>query len=61
MYHWTDRELTNRERARLQTFPDSVIFHGAWSEVMRQLGNAVPVRLAEVIGKDVARKLRYAA
>jgi DNA (cytosine-5)-methyltransferase 1 len=55
------RYFTVRESARLQTFPDSFIFHGAWSEVMRQLGNAVPVRLAEVIGKNVARKLRYAA
>ena len=55
------RYFSVRESARLQTFPDSFIFHGAWSEVMRQLGNAVPVRLAEVIGKDVARKLRYAA
>jgi DNA (cytosine-5)-methyltransferase 1 len=57
----TVRYFSVRESARLQTFPDSFIFHGAWSEVMRQLGNAVPVRLAEVIGKDVARKLRYAA
>ncbi len=55
------RYFSVRESARLQTFPDSFIFHGAWGEVMRQLGNAVPVRLAEVIGKDVARKLRYAA
>lgn len=55
------RYFSVRESARLQTFPDGFIFHGAWSEVMRQLGNAVPVRLAEVIGQDVARKLRRAA
>ena len=55
------RYFSVRESARLQTFPDGFIFHGAWSEVMRQLGNAVPVRLAEVIGQDVARKLRDAA
>ncbi len=55
------RYFSVRESARLQTFADDFVFHGSWSETMRQLGNAVPVRLAEVIGKDVARKLRYAA
>jgi DNA (cytosine-5)-methyltransferase 1 len=55
------RYFTARESARLQTFPDEFIFHGSWSETMRQLGNAVPVRLAEAIGRDVRRKLRFAA
>jgi DNA (cytosine-5)-methyltransferase 1 len=55
------RYFTVRESARLQTFPDDYVFHGSWSETMRQLGNAVPVRLAEVIGRDVARKLKFAA
>lgn len=54
------RYFTVRESARLQTFPDAYIFHGSWTETMRQLGNAVPVRLAEVIGRDVARQLRFA-
>jgi DNA (cytosine-5)-methyltransferase 1 len=34
------RYFTVRESARLQTFPDVYILHGAWSEAMRQLGNA---------------------
>lgn len=55
------RYFTVRESARLQTFADSFIFHGSWTETMRQLGNAVPVRLAEVIGRSVARNLRFAA
>lgn len=55
------RYFTVRESARLQTFPDTYLFHGSWSETMRQLGNAVPVRLAEMVGKDVARRLRFAA
>ena len=55
------RYFTVRESARLQTFPDDYVFHGSWSETMRQLGNAVPVRLAKIIGDAVARKLQFAA
>ena len=53
----TVRYFTVREAARLQTFPDDYLFHGSWTETMRQLGNAVPVRLAEVMAKSVADKL----
>ena len=52
------RYLTVREAARIQTFPDSWSFEGAWSEAMRQLGNAVPVELAAVVARSVAAKLR---
>lgn len=51
------RYFSTREAARLQTFPDGYTFHGAWSECMRQLGNAVPVELARVVGVSVAEKL----
>ena len=47
------RYFTVRESARLQTFPDDYVFHGSWTETMRQLGNAVPVELAELVAKDV--------
>jgi DNA (cytosine-5)-methyltransferase 1 len=33
------------------------VFHGAWSETMRQLGNAVPVELARIVGESVAKHL----
>lgn len=56
----TVRYFTVREAARLQTFPDDYIFQGSWTETMRQLGNAVPVRLAEVIASSVAATLRTA-
>ena len=51
------RYLTIRESARVQTFPDDYVFLGSWTEAMRQLGNAVPVRLAETVGRSVAKAL----
>ena len=53
MYHWTDRELTNRERARLQTFPDNYVFVGNYSSVRKQIGMAVPCRLSEIVATAV--------
>jgi DNA (cytosine-5)-methyltransferase 1 len=44
------RYFSVREAARLQGLPDDFEFVGAWSENMRQLGNAVPVELAEFVG-----------
>lgn len=51
MYHWSNeqRELTNRERARIQTFPDDFVFYGNYSSVRKQIGMAVPPAGAEVI------------
>nr|WP_277503468.1 DNA cytosine methyltransferase [Pseudomonas hunanensis]MDF9756317.1 DNA (cytosine-5)-methyltransferase 1 [Pseudomonas hunanensis] len=54
------RYFTVRESARIQTFPDSFKFHGSWSETMRQLGNAVPVLLAQQVAASVAEQLRGA-
>ena len=55
MYHWSDeqRELTNRERARIQTFPDDFDFVGKYSSVRKQIGMAVPPRGAEIIFRAV--------
>ena len=57
----TVRYFTVRESARLQTFPDEYEFHGSWSQTMRQLGNAVPVKLAEVVARSVADSLAACA
>jgi DNA (cytosine-5)-methyltransferase 1 len=51
------RYFSVRESARLQTFPDEYVFFGSWSEAMRQLGNAVPVKLAEAVGNSVVSHL----
>lgn len=51
------RYFTIRESARLQTFPDDYVFHGSWSETMRQLGNAVPVVLSEIISVNIRSRL----
>lgn len=57
----TVRYFTVREAARLQTFPDDYVFSGAWGEAMRQIGNAVPVQLAQVVAASVAACLGRAA
>ena len=50
VYHWEEpRALTNRERARLQSFPDSYVFSGPKESVRKQIGMAVPARGAEAI------------
>jgi DNA (cytosine-5)-methyltransferase 1 len=53
-----DRPLTVRECARIQTFPDDFIFVGSRRDRAQQIGNAVPPRFAEVIGKSLLNDLR---
>ena len=58
MYHWAEnRALTNRERARLQTFPDSFEFIGSKESVRRQIGMAIPVLAGQLIVTAVLRTL----
>ena len=56
IYHWEEpRALTNRERARLQTFPDTYNFQGSKESVRKQIGMAVPCRGAKIIFEAVLR------
>lgn len=54
-YHYAEnrQRLTNRERARLQTFPDSFVFKGKPGQVRTQLGEAVPPLAAKAIAESV--------
>ena len=45
------RPITHREAARIQSFPDDFIFFGSKTEIAKQIGNAVPVKLAAAIAK----------
>lgn len=57
-YHWEEpRALTNRERARLQTFPDDFIFNGSKESIRRQIGMAVPVKGAQIIFEALLKTL----
>ena len=49
------RGLSPREAARVQTFPDSFYFRGSQNSWFAQIGNAVPVKLAEIIGKSILK------
>jgi DNA (cytosine-5)-methyltransferase 1 len=53
-----DRPITHREAARLQTFPDDFVFEGSKIEIAKQIGNAVPARLAETLALQIMDKLR---
>lgn len=56
IYHYAElRALTNRERARLQTFPDNYVFEGSKESVRKQIGMAVPSKGAKVIFEAILK------
>jgi DNA (cytosine-5)-methyltransferase 1 len=63
IYHWNEpRALTNRERARLQTFPDDYVFQGSKESVRKQIGMAVPCDGARIIFEAILKsfaKINY--
>ena len=56
-FHWDNRRLSMRELCRLQTFPDDVMIFGNLGSVQRQVGNAVPSLLAEVLAREIRVQL----
>lgn len=56
----TVRYLTVFEAKRVQSFPDDFMITGSWGEVMRQIGNAVPVTLAKTLGDEINSLLNQA-
>jgi DNA (cytosine-5)-methyltransferase 1 len=58
VYHWSEpRALTNRERARIQTFPDTFVFEGSKESVRKQIGMAVPPLGAKVVVEAVLKTI----
>lgn len=56
-FHWKSRRLSMRELCRIQTFPDDVKITGGRGAVQKQVGNAVPSLLAEVIAREIRVQL----
>jgi DNA (cytosine-5)-methyltransferase 1 len=56
-FHWKSRRLSGRELCRLQTMPDSFEVGGSLQSVQRQIGNAVPSALAELLARAMRRQL----
>lgn len=53
-----NRSISLREAARLQTFPDGFMFRGNFGEIAKQIGNAVPPRLAQIIAVSLLEDIR---
>jgi len=60
-FHWRSRLLSIQELARLQTFPDGFEFSAGRRQAVRQIGNAVPPLLGEVVGRAILEQLFHAA
>ena len=56
-FHWANRRLGRRELCRLQTFPNGYVIKGSLSLAYRQVGNAVPSALAQLLGHEIRRQL----
>lgn len=56
-FHWKSRQLSAKEMARIQTFPENIEIVGGKASAQRQLGNAVPSLLAEVLAREISDQL----
>jgi DNA (cytosine-5)-methyltransferase 1 len=53
-FHWKNRKLSWKEMAFIQTFPRSFVIDSPRAEIQRQIGNAVPSLLAEILAREIA-------
>ncbi len=60
-FHWSNRRLTFQELCRIQTFPYGLSIECGRTEMQRQLGNAVPSLIAEVLAREIRAQLLDAA
>jgi DNA (cytosine-5)-methyltransferase 1 len=56
-FHWNNRRPTFQEMCRIQTFPDGLSIGCGRTEMQRQLGNAVPSLIAEILAREIRRQL----
>jgi DNA (cytosine-5)-methyltransferase 1 len=56
-FHWKNRRLTFQEMCRIQTFPDGLTIDCGRTEMQRQLGNAVPSLIAEILAREIRAQL----
>lgn len=56
-FHWSNRRLSMRELCRLQTFPDDVVISGGYGAIHKQVGNAVPSLMGEILGREIRTQL----
>lgn len=55
-FHWKNRRLSVKEICRLQTFPEDYKILGGVTETQRQLGNAVPSLIGEILGREIRKQ-----
>lgn len=55
-FHWKNRRLSVKEMASLQTFPNNIEFVGNRNSVQKQIGNAVPSLMAEILAREIAKQ-----
>lgn len=56
-FHWRSRHLSTRELCRIQTFPDAYEVEGDYRSQHRQIGNAVPPAIGELLGREIRRQI----
>lgn len=54
-FHWKNRRLNIKELAAIQTFPDDYEFYGSYYSIHKQIGNAVPPKLAQLIIEELIK------